>query len=137
MQDLFSLTGETAHLAVRAGHEVLYIDRVYGSKRVPRAGRVGGRLPMHATAVGKVILAFEEEWVRDAYLNRQLERHTAHTHVDPKKLAAELAQIREQGYATTLEECAGLLLDRRSGFPHRQDRRLDRAGAAAPARPPR
>lgn len=104
IQDLFSLTGETAHLAVRAGHEVLYIDRVYGSKRVPRAGRVGGRLPMHATAVGKVILAFEEDWVRDAYLNRQLERHTAHTHVDPKKLAAELIQIREQGYATTLEE---------------------------------
>ena len=59
---------------------------------------------MHATAVGKVILAFEEDWVRDAYLNRQLERHTAHTHVDPKKLAAELVQIREQGYATTLEE---------------------------------
>ncbi|XTR51224.1 IclR family transcriptional regulator [Pseudarthrobacter sp. So.54] len=42
VQDLFSLTGETAHLAVRAGHEVLYIDRVYGSKRVPRASRVGG-----------------------------------------------------------------------------------------------
>jgi DNA-binding IclR family transcriptional regulator len=104
VQDLFSLTGETAHLAVRAGHEVLYIDRVYGSKRVPRASRVGGRLPMHATAVGKVILAYEQDWVRDAYLNRQLERHTAHTHVDPKKLAAELVQIREQGYATTLEE---------------------------------
>ena len=85
IQDLFSLTGETAHLAVRSGHEVLYIDRVYGSKRLPRASRVGGRLPMHATAVGKVILAFEEDWVRDAYLNRQLERHTAHTHVDPEK----------------------------------------------------
>ena len=104
VQDLFSLTGETSHLAIRAGIEVLYIDRVYGSKRVPRASRVGGRLPMHATAVGKVILAFDEYWVRDAYLNRQLERQTAHTHVDPGKLAAELALVREQGYATTLEE---------------------------------
>ena len=104
VQDLFSLTGETSHLAIRAGHEVLYIDRVYGSKRVPRASRVGGRLPMHATAVGKVILAFDEDWVRDAYLNRQLERHTAFTHIDPQKLAAELEQVREQGYATTLEE---------------------------------
>ncbi|TQS87381.1 IclR family transcriptional regulator [Arthrobacter sp. TS-15] len=104
VQDLFSLTGETAHLAVRAGQEVLYIDRVYGSKRVPRASRVGGRLPMHATAVGKVILAFEEDWVRDAYLNRQLERHTAHTHVDPRRLADEIVQIHEQGYAMTLEE---------------------------------
>jgi DNA-binding IclR family transcriptional regulator len=104
VQDLFSLTGETAHLAVRAGHEVLYIDRVYGSKRVPRASRVGGRLPMHATAVGKVILAFEDDWVRDAYLNRDLERPTAHTHIDPRKFAEELGQIRAQGYATTLEE---------------------------------
>ncbi|WP_255770817.1 IclR family transcriptional regulator [Pseudarthrobacter sulfonivorans] len=104
VQDLFSLTGETAHLAVRAGHDVLYIDRVYGSKRVPRASRVGGRLPMHATAVGKVILAFEDDWVRDAYLNRDLERPTAHTHIDPRKFAEELAQIRAQGYATTLEE---------------------------------
>jgi DNA-binding IclR family transcriptional regulator len=104
VQDLFSLTGETAHLAIRAGHEVLYIDRVYGSKRVPRASRVGGRLPMHATAVGKVILAFEDDWVRDAYLNRDLERPTAHTHIDPRRFADELGQIREQGYATTMEE---------------------------------
>lgn len=104
VQDLFSLTGETAHLAIREGHEVLYIDRVYGTKRVPRASRVGGRLPMHATAVGKVILAFEEDWVRDAYFNRHLEQPTAFTHINPARLADELAQIRDQGYATTAEE---------------------------------
>ena len=104
VQDLFSLTGETSQLAVREGHEVLYIERIYGTKRVPRASRVGGRLPMHATAVGKVILAYEEDWVRTAYLNRQLERPTAHTHIVPGRLAEELEQIREQGYATTLEE---------------------------------
>lgn len=104
IQDLFSLTGETAHLAVREGNEVLYVDRVYGSKRVPRASKVGGRLPMHATAVGKAILAFEESWVRSAYLDRQLEHRTAHTHVDPRLLADELDQIRAQGFATTLEE---------------------------------
>jgi DNA-binding IclR family transcriptional regulator len=104
VQDLFSLTGETAQLAVREGHEVLYIERIYGTKRVPRASRVGGRLPMHATAVGKAILAFEEDWVRTAYLNRELEQPTVHTHVNPRRLAAELEQIHQQGYATTLEE---------------------------------
>lgn len=104
VQDLFSLTGETSQLAVREGHEVLYIERIYGTKRVPRASRVGGRLPMHATAVGKVILAFEEEWVRIAYLNRELERSTAHTHIHAGRLAKELDTIREQGFATTLEE---------------------------------
>lgn len=104
VQDLFSLTGETSQLAVRQGHEVLYIERIYGTKRVPRASRVGGRLPMHATAVGKVILAFEEDWVRTAYLNRSLEQPTAHTHVNPRRLALELTQIQDLGYATTLEE---------------------------------
>ena len=104
LQDLFSLTQETVHLAVREGNEALYVDRVYSSKRVPRASRVGGRLPLHATAVGKVLLAYEEEWVPGAYLAHGLEARTPHTHTNPTWLAEELTTIREQGYATTCEE---------------------------------
>lgn len=104
IQDLYSLTQETAQLAVRDGTEVLYIDRVYSSKRVPRASRVGGRLPLHATAVGKVILAFEQEWVREAYLQQELAAVTVHTHTDPRRLGEELERVREQGYAVTAEE---------------------------------
>jgi DNA-binding IclR family transcriptional regulator len=104
LQDLYSLTQETVHIAVREHSEVLYIDRVYGSRRVPQASRVGGRLPLHATAVGKVILAFEEAWVRDALLAQPLESRTPRTHSDPAALRAELATIRERGYAVTLEE---------------------------------
>lgn len=104
IQDLYSLTGETSQLAIRDGSEVLYIDRVYGTKRVPRASRVGGRLPMHSTAVGKVLLAYEEPWVLEAYLNLDLEATTPRTIVHPGRLAAEIAQVREQGFAQTLEE---------------------------------
>jgi DNA-binding IclR family transcriptional regulator len=104
VQDLFSLTQETSHLAVREGHEALYIDRVYSSKRVPRASRVGGRLPLHATAVGKVLLAYEEDWLQDAYTARDLEAPTRRTHVSPTRLREELKAIRQQGYATTFEE---------------------------------
>lgn len=104
LQDLFSLTGETAHLAVREGNEALYVDRVYGSKRVPRASRIGGRLPLHATAVGKVLLAGEEQWFRDAYLAGELASLTPHTHADPVRLAAELVEIAERGYAIAGEE---------------------------------
>ncbi len=104
LQDLFSLTQETAHLAVREGNEALYVDRVYSTKRVPRASRVGGRLPLHATAVGKVLLAYEEEWVTEAYLAHGLTAPTRHTHTNPTRLAEELATIRSQGYATTYEE---------------------------------
>jgi len=104
LQDLFSLTQETSNLAVRKGREALYIDRVYSSKRVPRASRVGGRLPLHATAVGKVLLAYEERWVQEAYVAAPLAARTAHTHVHPGRLLEELERIRGQGYATTLEE---------------------------------
>ncbi|GAB91558.1 IclR family transcriptional regulator [Gordonia rhizosphera] len=104
LQDLFSLTQETAHIAVRDGRDALYIDRVYGSTRVPRASRVGGRLPLHATAVGKVLLAYEEDWVREAYLSARLEGPTRRTHVQPEQLSAELDRVRAQGYAVTLEE---------------------------------
>ena len=107
LQDLFSLTQETAHLAVRKGREALYIDRVYGSKRVPRASRVGGRLPLHATAVGKVLLAYEERWIREAYVAGPLAAPTARTHVNPARLLEELDHVREQAYATTFEEVRG------------------------------
>ncbi|NJC73046.1 IclR family transcriptional regulator [Planosporangium thailandense] len=104
LQDLFSLTQETSHLAVREGREALYIDRVYSSKRVPRASRVGGRLPLHATAVGKVLLAYEERWVQEAYVAGPLEAPTARTHVHPGRFLEELDRIKEQGHATTFEE---------------------------------
>ena len=104
IQDLFSLTGETSQLAIRDGNMALYIDRVYGSKRIARASRVGGRLPLHATAVGKVILAFSEPWVMDAYLEQPLATLTVHTRSAPKQLREELLQVRANGYATTHEE---------------------------------
>jgi len=104
LQDLFSLTQETSHIAIREGHEALYIDRLYSTKRVPRASRVGGRLPLHATAVGKVLLAYEDSWVQEAYVRRQLETPTRGTHVHPARLREELQMIQEQGYATTNEE---------------------------------
>lgn len=104
VQDMYSLTGHTSHLVIRSGASSLYIDRVYGPQRVPRASRVGGRLPLHATAVGKVILAFSEPWIADAYLTRELEAFTERTKTNPQVLAAELETIRNQGYATTFDE---------------------------------
>jgi DNA-binding IclR family transcriptional regulator len=104
LQDLFGLTQETVHFAIRDGADVLYIDRVYGTRRVPQASRVGGRLPMHATAVGRAILAFEEDWVRDAVLDGTLAQRTPFTKTDPVQLRRELDKIRAQGFALASEE---------------------------------
>src|SRR5699024_9596222 len=72
VQHLCSLTAHTSQLAIRDRTSSLYIDRVYGPRQVPRASRVGGRLPLPATAVGKVLLAFSEPWVAEAYLRGDL-----------------------------------------------------------------
>lgn len=106
LQDLFDLTHETIHFAVRRGTEVIYVDRIYGSRRVPRIARVGARLPLHPTAVGKVLLAYEEDWFREAYLAHALERRSRYTITDPRRLARELEVVREDGYAQTQEEMA-------------------------------
>lgn len=104
LQDVFQLTGETTHLALREGRQSITIDRIYSAKGIPRASRVGGRLPLHVTAVGKVLLANEEEWFQHAYVEQPLEAFTQRTTVQPRKLLAELGKIRENGHALTIEE---------------------------------
>ncbi|TDW31590.1 IclR family transcriptional regulator [Cryobacterium psychrophilum] len=104
LQDLFGLTQETVHLAIRDGAEVLYMDRIYGSRRVPQASQVGGRLPLHATAAGRAILAFEDEWVQEAVLSGKLAQRTVHTKTDPDQLRRELTRIRDQGFSFASEE---------------------------------
>lgn len=104
LQDLFTETHETAQLAYRTGRDALYIDRVYSSQRTPRASRVGGRLPLHLTAVGKVLLAEEGADFVAEYLAGPLERRTAHSLTDPVRLEREIERVRRDGYATTVEE---------------------------------
>jgi DNA-binding IclR family transcriptional regulator len=104
LQELFGSTGENVHLAIRDGMEVLYVDKVYGRRAVPIRSRVGSRLPMHPTGVGRALLAYEQDWFVSAYLGRQLERPTPRTITEPGRLARELATVRGQGYALTFEE---------------------------------
>lgn len=103
-QDLYSLTGEITQLAIRNGREILFLDRIYGTRRVPRASRVGGRVPMHSTAVGKVLLAFEEPWVREAYLQGPMGHVASRTVINPGVLSKQLDLVAEEGYAITVEE---------------------------------
>jgi DNA-binding IclR family transcriptional regulator len=104
LQDLFDSTRENVHLAVRDGVEVLYVDKVYGRRAVPIVSRVGGRLPMHCTGVGKALLAHQPDWFVRSYLRRTLERPTPYTVTEPGRLARQLEEIRRQGWAVTREE---------------------------------
>lgn len=103
LHDIYAATLATVHLAVREGAEVLYLDRLAGHASVPIVSRVGSRLPLHATAVGKVLLAYAPEDVLRTVLGT-LTRVTPYTITQPGLLRAQLARVRVDGFATTTEE---------------------------------
>ncbi|MEJ3742686.1 IclR family transcriptional regulator [Actinomycetes bacterium KLBMP 9797] len=104
LQTLYEATRENVHLAVRDGDDVLYVEKLAGHRSVPIVSRIGGRLPLHATGVGKALLAHERPDFRRDYLARPLARPTRYTIVEPGRLSADLEQAAQRGYAVTREE---------------------------------
>ncbi|MGW3287236.1 IclR family transcriptional regulator [Streptomyces sp. NPDC001002] len=103
LADLYEATRETVHVAVLHDVHAVYLAKLYGHRPAPVPSRIGGRLPAHATAVGKVLLAYDSGGAEEA-LSRPLERFTEHTVADAAALADELASIRRTGVAFDHEE---------------------------------
>ncbi|WP_431910165.1 IclR family transcriptional regulator [Micromonospora carbonacea] len=106
LQDLYEATHETIHLAVRDGLDVVYADRIRGHTGIDTPARVGGRLPLTCTGVGKVLLAWSGQELIDEVLAQPLPRLTAHSVTDPGRLADELARIRRCGVGYDRQEAA-------------------------------
>ncbi len=103
LNDLHAATRATVHLAVRDGREVLYLDRLSGHASVPVVSRIGSRLPLHATGVGKVLLAYAAEEVQAEVL-ADLSRVTPYTVTQPGRLREQLRRVHREGFAHTSEE---------------------------------
>jgi DNA-binding IclR family transcriptional regulator len=103
LHDLYGATLATVHLAVRDGTQVLYLDRLSGHASVPVVSTIGSRLPMHATGVGKVLLAHAPAAVQVEVL-AHLTRITPYTINQPGALRRQLARVLKDDYATTVEE---------------------------------
>ena len=99
MEALAEELGESVNLAVMAGLEALYLDQVEGKKLVRLFTAPGSRAPLHATGVGKVLLAYRG--VPEGLL---LEAYTPHTLTCREVLLEELKRVRAQGYALDNEE---------------------------------
>lgn len=92
--------GETFFLvAVRSGRLVV-LDKVEGTGFLRAAPRIGQEVPVHATAVGKLFLAFGDA----APPPECLERFTEHTRADARSLAREVERTRSRGFAENREE---------------------------------
>jgi IclR family acetate operon transcriptional repressor len=96
--------GETINLAILSGHDALYMDQVAGTSALQLHNWVGQRVPLHCTSNGKVLIAFLPQEAQRELLVQPLHRFTDSTTTDVELLLAELAQVRQQGYATAFEE---------------------------------
>lgn len=106
VQDLFAVTEETVHLAVRDGDDAVYVEKLHGHASLPLPSRTGGRAPLTCTAVGKALLAHAPREVVDDVLARPLRRFTPQSVTDPAVLARQLAEVRRTGTAVEREEAA-------------------------------
>ena len=102
MVDLHQATDRQVHLAVLDGVEVVYVEIVRGG--LPLASSIGGRLPAHATGVGKAMLAYSPRSVLVERIDAGLPRMTPHTIDTPEELERDLRTIRSGGTSYDHEE---------------------------------
>jgi DNA-binding IclR family transcriptional regulator len=97
--DLHSATGLTVHLAARDGTDVVYLEALRSHPNYTGENRIGGRLRLHVTATGLVLLAYANPEVVDEYLRDPLKVYTPHTIGDEQSLRENLKIVRRQGFA--------------------------------------
>lgn len=104
MEDLHAATQQHVQLTVLDGTDALVVERISTMDAVPVASPVGGRLPLHATASGKVLLAHAGEEAFAEVVGKGLARFTPSTTTDPAQLRTSLADCRRTGVAVVREE---------------------------------
>jgi len=107
LKRLMEQSGETTNLAVMDGGEAVTVEQVPCRELMRMSTKLGARSPLHASGVGKAMLAaMDDAAVAGALAKRGLTRHTERTITSRDALSAELAATRERGYAVDAEEHA-------------------------------
>ncbi len=97
-------TKETVHLAVLDGLETFFIEKETGFTQNPKPTRTAGRVELHCSATGKVLLAFSPRHVLEAVIEKGLKKMTPRTITNPKILREKILEVQERGYAIEQEE---------------------------------
>lgn len=93
-------TGETCALGVLDGEDIVFLHRAEAKKTMRLDLTVGSRLPAYAHSMGRLLLAALDDEKLDAYLEQlKPQAFTRFTVTDPRKLRAEIEQIRKQGWS--------------------------------------
>jgi DNA-binding IclR family transcriptional regulator len=99
IEELARETGETVHLGVFDGSQVVSIEKMDSPHGLASNVTIGKGAPAYCTSVGKALLAFQPENVVDHVCRLGLTKFTPQTITHSEKLRKELAQVRAQGYA--------------------------------------
>lgn len=100
---LAARSGEAVRIGTLLEGKVLVVHHVFRPDDTLQTLDVGSLLPPHASALGKVLVAYDAGHGA-AILNRELEPYTRRTMVDPRLLTREFAAIRDAGWAADIEE---------------------------------
>jgi IclR family KDG regulon transcriptional repressor len=105
VDELLSRTGESVHIAVLDGLDIVVVERRETLATLQLANRLGCRHAAHATSAGKVLLAYLPLAERSALLDGQaLVAATPYTITDRARLEEELAKVRSRGWAESARE---------------------------------
>lgn len=105
MEDIQAVAGHHTQLGVLDQHEVLFLERLSARGAVVNITKIAGRLPLHASSSGIVLLAHAPRDLQESVLSRPLKAFTDATVTDPRVLRRLLAEVRRQDYA----ECPGFI----------------------------
>ncbi|WP_405486076.1 IclR family transcriptional regulator [Streptomyces sp. NBC_00096] len=124
LRELQQATGQAVHLALHSGETITYIRKLESEQPFRTASRVGMRMPLHTTAIGKAILAgLPRAELRELVSATGLPRRTPRTLTTPEGLEAELETVRARGFALDDEEneatirCIGAAIPGPQGRP--------------------
>src|ERR1017187_10376557 len=105
LQELNLRTRETIHLTVRHGLSAVYVEKLDSPEQLRIHSRIGAAVPLHCTAVGKIMLAYMPGDEQDRILPElDLKRRTPNSVGNLQELRTELLRVRKNGYAYDLEE---------------------------------
>ncbi|MDK2823123.1 MAG: IclR family transcriptional regulator, regulon repressor [Clostridia bacterium] len=104
LEELCEKYDETIHLVIFNRGEAYYVDKVESARSIVNITQVGKRVALHASSVGKAILAYMPEEQQEAELTKPLKQYTPNTITDPEKLREHIELVKEKGYALDMEE---------------------------------
>ena len=105
LRELNQQTRETIHLTVRHGLSAVYVEKLDSPEPVRIHSRIGAAVPLHCTAVGKVMLAYMPPEEQDRIISQiDFKRLTPNSVGNVQELKTELYRVRKNGYACDLEE---------------------------------